>query len=269
MLIEDALLRAQEAAAPEVGRGRLAGYIPSLASVDPHQFGMAIASCDGEVHVIGDADVRLTGDARGALRDLMRRESGRTDVDSDPEVARSELAAGHRTLAVAHLLASYGNLECPVDQLIHQYVAQCALSMTCRELALAGLFLARDGMRSAAGCRPTASPACGVPPWVPPAARPPGWLRSTRSRRTPTGRCSETRRTAPGCGAVRAHRRDVDGYSLSEARRRRMSSQPNDPDSEHPGHETGQEEAAGVEIGSTDGEGSTFEPEEDPEGHAG
>src|SRR5215204_475831 len=55
--IEDALLRAQEAAAPDVGRGQLAEYIPSLAAVDPNQFGMAIASCDGEVHVIGDADV--------------------------------------------------------------------------------------------------------------------------------------------------------------------------------------------------------------------
>ena len=57
MKIEEALLRAQEAAAPEVGRGQLATYIPSLASVDPHQFGMAIASVDGDVHVIGDADV--------------------------------------------------------------------------------------------------------------------------------------------------------------------------------------------------------------------
>ena len=232
MRIEDALLRAQQAAAPEVGRGRVAEYIPSLSSVDPHQFGMAIASCDGEVHVIGDADVRfsvqsiskvfmlalvvaaegeeiwrrvsrepsgnpfnsflqldqeegkprnpfnsflqldqeegkprnpfinagalvvtdrlhaLTGDASGALRDLMRRESGRPDVDSDLEVARSELDAGHRTMAVAHLLASYGNLECSVEQVIDQYVTQCALSMTCRELALAGLFLARDGVLS-------------------------------------------------------------------------------------------------------------------------
>ena len=60
MRIEDALQRAQEAAAPEVGRGRLAEYIPSLAAVDPHQFGMAIASCDGEVHVIGDADVAFS-----------------------------------------------------------------------------------------------------------------------------------------------------------------------------------------------------------------
>jgi len=211
--ITDALLRAQEAAAPEVGRGRLADYIPSLATVDPHQFGMAIASCDGQVHVIGDADVpfsvqsiskvftlalvvaaqgesiwrrvsrepsgnpfnsllqldqeagrprnpfinagalvvtdrlqSLTGDASGALIDFMRRESGRADVGSDPDVARSELEAGHRTSALAHLLASYDNLENAVPAVIDQYVAQCALSMTCRELALAGLFLARDGV---------------------------------------------------------------------------------------------------------------------------
>ncbi|RYB88487.1 glutaminase [Nocardioides glacieisoli] len=215
MEIEDALRRAQEAAAPEVGRGQLATYIPSLANVDPHQFGMAIASVDGEVHVIGDADVpfsvqsiskvftlalvvaaegeaiwkrvgrepsgspfnsllqldqeagrprnpfinagalvvtdrlqSLSGDASGTLRDLMRRESGRSSVESDPEVARSELEAGHRTYAVAHLLASYGNLESTVDEVIDQYVAQCALSMSCRELALAGLFLARDGVLS-------------------------------------------------------------------------------------------------------------------------
>ena len=38
--VMDALLRAQEAAAPEVGRRRLAEYIPSLATVDPRQFGM-------------------------------------------------------------------------------------------------------------------------------------------------------------------------------------------------------------------------------------
>ena len=58
--IEDALRSAQEAAAPEVGRGRLAEYIPSLAAVDPHQFGMAIASVDSQVHVVGDADVRFS-----------------------------------------------------------------------------------------------------------------------------------------------------------------------------------------------------------------
>lgn len=49
-----------------------------------------------------------------------------------------------------------------------------------------------------------------------------------------------------------------------------MSNPSNEPDVDRPEDETSQEqEAVGVEIGSTDGEGSTFEPEEDPEGHAG
>lgn len=48
-----------------------------------------------------------------------------------------------------------------------------------------------------------------------------------------------------------------------------MSSQPNDPDVARPGDETEDQDAAGVETTSTEGEGSTFEPEEDPEGHAG
>jgi hypothetical protein len=65
-----------------------------------------------------------------------------------------------------------------------------------------------------------------------------------------------------------AHRRPRDGYSIVEARRSRMSSHANDPGGEPPGDEAGEDQqATGVEIGRTDGEGSTFEPEEDPEGH--
>jgi len=50
-----------------------------------------------------------------------------------------------------------------------------------------------------------------------------------------------------------------------------MGDSSNNPDVERPGPEPEKapdEEAAGVEIGRSDGEGSTFEPEEDPEGHA-
>jgi hypothetical protein len=53
-----------------------------------------------------------------------------------------------------------------------------------------------------------------------------------------------------------------------------MSNPSNDPAVDGPEdaaeHETEREHGApGVEVGSSDGEGSTFEPEEDPEGHAG
>ena len=48
-------IAAEMAAAPD--RGRVATYIPELASVDPGQFGIALALPDGQVMSAGDADV--------------------------------------------------------------------------------------------------------------------------------------------------------------------------------------------------------------------
>ena len=54
-----------------------------------------------------------------------------------------------------------------------------------------------------------------------------------------------------------------------------MSSHPNDDEVRPPEDEAEQDQAeqdqqaAGAEITTTEGGGSTFEPEEDPEGHAG
>src|SRR5512143_1390618 len=57
MDLQETLERVRAEVTPLVGQGSLADYIPSLASVDPQQFGMAVALNDGEVHVVGDADV--------------------------------------------------------------------------------------------------------------------------------------------------------------------------------------------------------------------
>jgi glutaminase len=38
-----------------IGSGRVAGYIPALARVDPRQFGLAIHTCDGEQAAVGDS----------------------------------------------------------------------------------------------------------------------------------------------------------------------------------------------------------------------
>ncbi len=40
---------------PFVGKGRVADYIPALARIDPHKFGMAIACVDGRTVHMGDA----------------------------------------------------------------------------------------------------------------------------------------------------------------------------------------------------------------------
>ncbi|HXQ15179.1 MAG TPA: glutaminase [Caulobacteraceae bacterium] len=45
---------------PHLGRGRVADYIPALASVDPRHFGLAIVACDGQIAAAGDADASFS-----------------------------------------------------------------------------------------------------------------------------------------------------------------------------------------------------------------
>lgn len=98
--------------------------------------------------ILIDRLLSLTGDSLGTLRDFLRTESGRPDVDLDPEVAASEAAHGHRNAALAHFMASCGNLENPVERVLDHYFRQCALTMSCADLAKAGLFLANHGLRA-------------------------------------------------------------------------------------------------------------------------
>jgi len=45
---------------PVIGQGKVASYIPELACVSPHQFGMAVVTISGEVHAVGDARTRFS-----------------------------------------------------------------------------------------------------------------------------------------------------------------------------------------------------------------
>lgn len=106
--------------------------------------------------VVTDRLLTLTGDAAGSVRGLLRSESGNASIDIDAVVAASEADHGHRNASMAHLLASYGNLENPVDLVLENYFKQCAMEMNCEDLAKASLFLARQGV--SAGGSPFLSP---------------------------------------------------------------------------------------------------------------
>ncbi|MET9431599.1 glutaminase [Streptomyces sp. NPDC003036] len=88
------------------------------------------------------------GDASGALREFLRAESGNPGLDFDEKVAASEAAHGDRNAALAHFMASYGNITNPVPELLDQYFRQCSLEASCADLALAAGFLARHGIRA-------------------------------------------------------------------------------------------------------------------------
>ena len=98
--------------------------------------------------VVTDRLQTHTGDAAGELLSFLRAESGNPDLDFDAQIAASEEAQGDRNAALAHFMASYGNIDNPVSVLLDQYFRQCSLMASCADLALATTFLARHGIRA-------------------------------------------------------------------------------------------------------------------------
>lgn len=191
--------------------GAVADYIPALARIDPHAFGLAVATLDGEVFGAGQYDrpfsiqsiskvftlalaladnddvwTRVGREPSGSpfnslvqleteqgiprnpfinagavvvtdqlglgaadrLLGFLRQESGNPALGVDAEVAKSESDNSDRNRALAHFMASYGNMRNPVDVVLHEYVRQCSIAMSCADLARATLFLARHGVRN-------------------------------------------------------------------------------------------------------------------------
>ncbi|MFF2790087.1 glutaminase [Streptomyces sp. NPDC058049] len=98
--------------------------------------------------VVTDRLQTLTGDASSELLEFLRLESQNPDIGFDAEVAASEQEHGDRNAAVAHFMASYGNIDNPVPALLEHYFWQCSIEMSCADLARAGRFLARHGLRA-------------------------------------------------------------------------------------------------------------------------
>jgi glutaminase len=207
-----------------LGQGRVADYIPALARVDPRRFGIAAATCDGQLVCAGDgaepfsvqsiskvftltlaleklgADlwrrvgrepsgsrfnsmVRLeqehgvprnplinagalvvtdalldrgdTGTTIEGIADFLRLRSEDPSVDIDQEVARSEGDTGFLNASLANFLKASNNLHSDVADVLKVYFNQCALRMSCRQLARAGLYLTADGLDPWTGERVT------------------------------------------------------------------------------------------------------------------
>jgi glutaminase len=99
--------------------------------------------------VICDVLVSSLDDPKKALLDYMRVLSGSFDIDYDADVARSELETGFINRALANFLKGNQNLDNDVDEVLDLYFHQCAIAMSCSELACASLHLANHGMSPA------------------------------------------------------------------------------------------------------------------------
>lgn len=97
--------------------------------------------------VVTDMLVAQSGAAafEAELLGRFHRLSGDDSIAIDEEVAESESATGSRNRALAHFMAAFGNMANPVEESLNAYFRQCAVRMSCRQLARAALFLAFDG----------------------------------------------------------------------------------------------------------------------------
>ncbi|CAD6533187.1 glutaminase [Paraburkholderia sabiae] len=103
--------------------------------------------------VVTDVLSRRFVKAETALVEFMRRVTGEASIDYDMRVAQSELQHAHRNRAMAHFMASFGNMEMPPEVVVDAYCRQCAISMSCVELAKAALYLSNGGVVPSTGER--------------------------------------------------------------------------------------------------------------------
>lgn len=104
---------------------------------------------------IAVTDVILSGhkprEALGEIVQFMRFLADDGTIAIDEAVAASEQRTGFRNAALANYMKSYGVLENPVEYTLGVYFHHCAIAMSCRQLAMAGRFLAHGGRNLTTG----------------------------------------------------------------------------------------------------------------------
>ena len=94
-------------------------------------------------------DINLGGHqprvAIGEMLRFIRYLAGEDTIAINEAVAASETATGFRNMALANYMRAFNNVRHPVELVLGSYFHQCAIEMSCRQLALAGRYLMLDG----------------------------------------------------------------------------------------------------------------------------
>ncbi|ETI60883.1 glutaminase, partial [Sphingobium sp. C100] len=100
-------------------------------------------------------DINLGGhQPRVAIGEILRflhYLAGDDDIAINEAVAASETASGFRNMALANYMRAFDNVRHDVDLVLGAYFHQCAIEMSCRQLALAGRYLMLDGRHPGGG----------------------------------------------------------------------------------------------------------------------
>lgn len=72
-------------------------------------------------------------------------------IDIDTDVARQERETGFRNMALANYMRTFGNIRNVVEDTLDFYFHQCALTMSCHQLAQVGTYLMTGGRNPRTG----------------------------------------------------------------------------------------------------------------------
>lgn len=79
------------------------------------------------------------------IADLVGTLAGR-ELTIDEDMRDAEMASDDHNTALAYLLRSAGKLDYEPEEVVDGYAAQCAITVTCRDLAMMGAVLANGGL---------------------------------------------------------------------------------------------------------------------------
>jgi glutaminase len=142
-----ALERVGPALWDKVGREPSGGAFNSIVQLESERGKPRNPLINPGAMVVTDALIGAEG-AEGAIAELLRLLRGQArdeGIEVNEEVAASEAETGARNRSLAWFMKSFGILANPVEQVLGAYFRQCAVAMSCRQLARAALFLAFDG----------------------------------------------------------------------------------------------------------------------------
>ena len=85
--------------------------------------------------VICDILTELVDDPKTDYLQFVRQLAGCESIEYDQSVAESEATCGFRNRSIIHLMKSFGNIRCDVEEVLDLYFHACSIAMSCRELA--------------------------------------------------------------------------------------------------------------------------------------
>ncbi len=96
--------------------------------------------------VVADVLASHYSSSKLAFLSFVRGLSCDDSIQIDNDVFQSEMVHGNRNAALAYLMKSFGNIEAEIPEVLSHYFTQCAVTMSCKQLAQSLLFLANKGV---------------------------------------------------------------------------------------------------------------------------